>query len=63
MAMAVGAECDSQNLVGVCSYDMGWPKRGKAHNLSMGDGAVLGVATRKVLDFATRNKTSRTCTA
>ena len=58
MAMTAGAECDSGNLVGVmCSYDMGWQKRGKAHNSSTGHGAVLGVATGKVLDFATRNKT------
>lgn len=64
MAMAAGAECDSGNLVGVmCSYDMGWQKRGKAHNSSTGHGAVLGVATGKVLDFATRNKTCRTCAA
>ena len=38
-------------------------KRGKAHNLSREHGEVLGVATRKVLDFATRNKTCRTCAA
>ena len=64
MAMAAGAECDSGNLVGVmCSYDMGWQKREKAHNSSTGHGAVLGVATGKVLDFATRNKTCRTCAA
>lgn len=64
MAMAAGAECDSGNLVGVmCSYDMGWQKRGKAHNSPTGHGAVLCVATGKVLDFATRNKTCRTCAA
>jgi len=40
---------------------MGWQKRGKAHNSSTGHGAVLGVTTGKVLDFATRNKTCRTC--
>ena len=55
MAMAAGAKCDSENLVGVmCSYDMWWQKRGKAHNSSTGHGAVLGVATGKVLDFTTR---------
>ena len=64
IAIAAGAECDSDNLVGVmCSYDMGWQKKGKAHNSSTGHGAVLGVATGKVLDFATRNKTCRTCAA
>ena len=50
--MAAGAECDSRNLVGVmCSYDMGWKKKGKAHNSSTGHGAVLGVAAGKVLDL------------
>ena len=64
IAIAAGAEIDSQNLVGVtCWYDMGWQKRGKAHNSSTGHGAVLGVATGKVLDFATRNKTCGTCSA
>lgn len=64
MAIAAGTKCDSENLVGVmCSYDMGWQKRGKAYNSSTGHGAVLGVKTGKVLDFATRNKTCRTCAA
>lgn len=64
MAIAAGTKCDSENLVGVMySYDMGWQKRGKAHNSSTGHGAVLGVKTGKVLDFATRNKTCRTCAA
>ena len=64
MAMAAGAKCDSENLVGVmCSCDMGWQKRAKVHNSSTGHGAVFGVATGKVLDFATRNKTCRTCAA
>ena len=64
IAIAAGAEIDSQNLVGVtCSYDMGWRKQGKAHNSSTGHGALLGVATGKVLYFATRNKTCRTFSA
>ena len=62
--MAAGAEWGSANLVGVmCSYDMGCQKREKAHNSSTGHWAVLVVATWKVLDFATRNKTCRTCAA
>lgn len=40
---------------------MGWQKRGKAHNSTTGHGAVVGLSTGKVLDFATRNKTCRTC--
>lgn len=64
MAIAAGAKCDSENLVGVmCLYDMGWQKRGKVHNSSTGHGAVLGVKTGKVLDLDTRNKTCRTCAA
>ena len=63
-AVASGAKPDSENLIGVmCSYDMGWQKRGKAHNSSSGHGAVLGVATGKILYFSTRNKTCRTCEA
>ena len=52
IAIAAGAEIDSQNLVGVtCSYDMEWQKQRKAHNSSTGHGAVLGVATGKVFGF------------
>ena len=36
---------------------------GKAHNSFTGHGAVHGVAAGNVLDFATRNKTCRTCAA
>lgn len=42
---------------------MGWQKRGKAHKSTTGHGAVVGVSTGEVLDFATRNKTCRTCSA
>ena len=51
-------------MVGVTgSYDIGWQKQGKAHNSSTGHGALLGVAIGKVLDFANRNITCRTCSA
>lgn len=61
-AVAAGAKCDNNNLVGVaCSSDMAWWKRGKAHNSSTGHGAVLQVTTEKVLDYSTRNEMCRTC--
>ena len=61
-AIASGAKPDSENLIGVmCSYDMGWQKRGKAHNSSSRHGAVLGVATGKILDFSTRNDMQNLC--
>ena len=61
-AVAAGAQSDEKGLVGILvSYDMGWQKRGKAYNSSTGHGAVMGVSTGKVLDFATRCKTCRTC--
>ena len=63
-AVAAGVQGDDQDLIGVLvSYDMGWQKRGKAHNSSTGHGAVLGVSTGKVLDFATRCKMCRICSA
>ena len=43
------------------SYDMGWQKRGKGHNSSTGHGAVMGVTTGKVMDYATRCKNCRFC--
>ena len=64
LALQAGSKCDAQNLVGVtCSYDMGWQKKGKAHNSTTGHDAVVGLSTGKVLDFATRNKTCKTCSA
>ena len=62
--MAAGTQSDDEGLVGVLvSYDMGWHKRGKAYNSLTGHGAVLGVSTGRVLDFATRYKTYRVCSA
>jgi hypothetical protein len=45
------------------SYDMGWQKRGKGHNSSTGHGAAMGLATGKVMDYATRCKNCRFCEA
>ncbi|CAB3997189.1 Hypothetical predicted protein, partial [Paramuricea clavata] len=43
------------------SYDMGWQKRGKGHNSTTGHGAVMGLCTGKVMDYATRCKNCRFC--
>lgn len=43
------------------SYDMGWSKRGRAHNSLTGHGAVMGSLTGKALDFTTKTKLCRTC--
>lgn len=43
------------------SYDMGWQKRGKAHNSSTGQGTAVGVNSGKVIDFETRNLSCRIC--
>ena len=43
------------------SYDMGWQKRGKGHNSTTGHGAVMGLCTGKVMDYATRYKNCRFC--
>ena len=45
------------------SYDMGWQKRGKGNNSSTGHGAAMGLATGKVMDYATRCKNCRFCEA
>ncbi|XP_031570272.1 uncharacterized protein LOC116304652 [Actinia tenebrosa] len=41
---------------------MGWQKRGKGHNSSTGQGAVMSLSSGKILDFTTRTKTCRHCT-
>lgn len=52
LALDDGAIADSDGFVSVsCSYDMGWQKRGRRHNSSTGQGAVMGLTTGKVLDF------------
>ena len=43
------------------SYDMGWQKRGKGHNSLTGHGVTMGLATGKVLSYATRCKSCRVC--
>ena len=57
-----GATVDSVGLLPLLvTYDMGWSKRGRAHNSLTGHGAVMGSLTGKALDFTTRNKLCRTC--
>ena len=43
------------------SFDMGWTKRGKGHNSLIGHGATMGLATGKVLSYATTCKSCRVC--
>ena len=45
------------------SFDMGWSKRGRAHNSLTGHGAVMGLLTGKALDYTTRNKLCTTCSS
>ena len=40
---------------------MGWLKQGKGFNSSTGQAAVIGLHTGKILDYATKNNTCRTC--
>ena len=57
-----GGTVDTDGLLPLSvSYDMGWSKRGRAHNSLTGHGAVMGSLTGKALDFTTRNKFCRTC--
>ena len=43
------------------SYDMGWPKRGRAMNSTSGHGAIIGSHSGKVLGYATRHKRCIVC--
>ena len=62
LAVENGAKEDAEGFVSVsCSYDMGCQKRGKGHNSSTGHGAVMGLKTRKVMDYTTRTKACRIC--
>ena len=59
---ATGQQPDENNLVPMsCSYNMGWQKQGKCFNSNTGEGAVMGLPTGKILNYATKNKTCRTC--
>ena len=61
MAKKLGSVEDSDGLLPISvSYDMGWSKRGRAHNSLTAHGAVMGTLTGKALDFSTRNKLCRT---
>ena len=62
MVKEKGVLADSDGLLPLSvSYDMGWSKRGKAHNSLTGHGAIMGSVTGKALDYTTRNKFCRTC--
>ena len=61
-AIKIGETPDENNLVPIsCSYDMGWQKRGKGFNSNTGQGAVMGLHTGKIMDYATKTKTCRVC--
>lgn len=54
---------DSEGCINMkCSFDMGWQKRGKGHNSSTGQGAVMSLSSGKIMDYTTRTKTCRFCT-
>ena len=50
-----------ESVAVTASYDMGWPKRGRAMNSSTGAGALIGLRSAKVLGYASRVKTCRIC--
>lgn len=54
-AIKKSVKADDQGCINVpCTYDMGWQKRGKGHNLSTGQAAVMGLTYGKVMDYTTR---------
>ena len=62
-AIKKGVKADDRGCINIpCSYDMGWQKRGKGHNLSTGNAAVIGLTYGKIMDYTTRTKSCRVCT-
>ena len=45
------------------SYDMQWLKRGRGNNSLTGHGAVIGMETKKILDYGCANTFCRVCKA
>ncbi|KAK0072595.1 hypothetical protein PV325_011128, partial [Microctonus aethiopoides] len=46
----------------IVSYDMGWSKRGNGRSDSLnGYGAIIGLVSKKILDYRTRNQKCRSC--
>lgn len=43
------------------SFDQGWQKQGRAHNSRTGQGTLVGLHTKKCIDFATKNTYCRVC--
>ncbi|XP_072035542.1 uncharacterized protein, partial [Amphiura filiformis] len=54
------ADMEEQGGV-VASYDMGWQKRGRAHNSLTGHGVMIGSKTQKIIGYATKNKWCKQC--
>ncbi|XP_044005466.1 uncharacterized protein LOC122850373 [Aphidius gifuensis] len=47
----------------IVSYDMGWSKRGncRSYDSLNGYGSIIGFSSKKILDFATRNRKCKKC--
>lgn len=49
-------DSEKENVEIGASYDMGWQKRGKAHNSLRGVGSMVGLKTGKVICYGSRSK-------
>ncbi|XP_068724241.1 uncharacterized protein [Montipora capricornis] len=56
-------ESEKENVEIRASYDMGWQKRGKAHNSLTGVGSMVGLKTGNVVRYGSRSKRCATCEA
>ncbi|XP_066016702.1 uncharacterized protein [Pocillopora verrucosa] len=52
---------EKENVAIGASFDMGWQKRGKAHNSLTGVGSMVGLKTGKVICYVSRSKRCATC--
>ena len=56
-AIKSGTKEDQQGDISMsCSYDMAWQKRGKGHNSSTGQAAVMGLTGKVINRLHNKNK-------
>ncbi|XP_066016700.1 uncharacterized protein [Pocillopora verrucosa] len=54
-------DSEKENVAIGASFDMGWQKRGKAHDSLTGVGSMVGLKTGKVICYGSRSKRCATC--
>ncbi|XP_022808445.1 uncharacterized protein LOC111345433 [Stylophora pistillata] len=54
-------DSEQENVETGASYDIGWQKRGKAHNSLTGVGSMVGLKSGKVICYGSRSRRCATC--